>query len=170
MNHKIRHILYLFFYYFGVVKFNRSPSYAKILCLELVKTNLNYQYRISQFIRYKRISIYCFLFLLFACAKEDTLFNTPSASETGLTFVNQLTESDDFNIIDYLYFYNGGGLAVGDINGDNLPDIFISGNQVKNKLYLNKVPLSGSMVLMDIMNSTLITVILVLQKVLRSMV
>ncbi len=138
MNHKIRHILYLFFYYFGVVKFNRSPGYAKILCLELAKTNLNYQYRISQFIRYKRISIYCFLFLLFACAKEDTLFNTPSASETGLTFVNQLTESDDFNIIDYLYFYNGGGLAVGDINGDNLPDIFISGNQVKNKLYLNK--------------------------------
>ena len=85
----------------------------------------------------KKISTFGFLFLLFACAEKDTLFNTTKATDTGLTFVNQLTESDDFNIIDYLYFYNGGGLAVGDINGDQLPDIFISGNQVKNKLYLN---------------------------------
>ncbi len=86
----------------------------------------------------KKIAFITFLFLLVACAEKDTLFKNPPASDTGLTFVNQLTESDDFNIIDYLYFYNGGGLAVGDINGDTLPDIFISGNQVKNKLYLNK--------------------------------
>ncbi|WP_299762621.1 VCBS repeat-containing protein [uncultured Dokdonia sp.] len=77
-------------------------------------------------------------FILFGCKEKDTLFKNPSAADTGLTFENTLTESDDFNIIDYLYFYNGGGLAIGDINGDNLPDIFISGNQVKNKLYLNK--------------------------------
>ncbi len=78
------------------------------------------------------------LFILFSCTEKDTLFKNPSAKDTGLTFVNTLTEGDDFNIIDYLYFYNGGGLAIGDINGDTLPDIFISGNQVKNKLYLNK--------------------------------
>ena len=78
------------------------------------------------------------LFILIGCKEKDTLFKNPSAEDTGLTFVNTLTESDDFNIIDYLYFYNGGGLAIGDINGDHLPDIFISGNQVKNKLYLNK--------------------------------
>ncbi|GGG18033.1 hypothetical protein GCM10011344_18320 [Dokdonia pacifica] len=78
------------------------------------------------------------LFILIGCKEKDTLFKNPSAADTGLTFVNTLTESDDFNIIDYLYFYNGGGLAIGDINGDHLPDIFISGNQVKNKLYLNK--------------------------------
>jgi len=82
------------------------------------------------------------LFLLFGCTENDTLFKNPSAKETGLTFVNTLTESDAFNIIDYLYFYNGGGLAIGDINGDTLPDIFISGNQVQNKLYLNKGNLS----------------------------
>ena len=76
--------------------------------------------------------------ILFSCKEQDTLFKNPSAESTGITFENTLTESDDFNIIDYLYFYNGGGLAVGDINGDTLPDVFISGNQVKNKLYLNK--------------------------------
>ena len=59
-------------------------------------------------------------------------------SETGIDFQNTLTETDDLNILDYLYFYNGGGVAIGDINGDGLPDIFFSGNQVKNKLYLNK--------------------------------
>ena len=62
----------------------------------------------------------------------------PSEKETGINFTNTLTETNDLNILDYLYFYNGGGVAVGDINNDNLPDIFFSGNQVKNKLYLNK--------------------------------
>lgn len=86
----------------------------------------------------KYITLIGFLFLLCGCTQENTLFKNPSPKDTGITFENTLTESDDFNIIDYLYFYNGGGLAVGDINGDTLPDIFISGNQVKNKLYLNK--------------------------------
>lgn len=86
----------------------------------------------------KYIALIGFLFLLCGCTQENTLFKNPSPKDTGITFENTLTESDDFNIIDYLYFYNGGGLAIGDINGDTLPDIFISGNQVKNKLYLNK--------------------------------
>ncbi len=62
----------------------------------------------------------------------------PPSSETGITFSNTLQESNELNILDYLYFYNGGGVAVGDINNDGLVDIFFSGNQVKNKLYLNK--------------------------------
>lgn len=77
--------------------------------------------------------------LLFSCTKkEGDLFVNPTPEKTGIDFVNTITETDDLNILDYLYFYNGGGIAVGDINGDSLPDIFFSGNQVKNKLYLNK--------------------------------
>ena len=53
------------------------------------------------------------------------------------TFRNTLKESVEFNIFNYMYFYNGGGVAVGDLNGDNLPDIYFTSNQDDNKLYLN---------------------------------
>lgn len=85
----------------------------------------------------KGIWIIVLLTLLSSC-KEGTLFDTPNSDETGITFSNSLTETDDLNILDYLYFYNGGGVAVGDINNDDLPDIYFSGNQTKNALYLNK--------------------------------
>ena len=79
------------------------------------------------------------LLFVFGCGnKEGELFYNPSPEETGITFVNTLKESDDLNILDYLYFYNGGGVAIGDINNDDLPDIYLSGNQVKNTLYINK--------------------------------
>ncbi len=78
------------------------------------------------------------LVLLGCNRKEDIVFKEIPDTETGITFVNQITETDDLSILDYLYFYNGGGVAIGDINNDGLPDIFFSGNQVKNKLYLNK--------------------------------
>ncbi len=79
------------------------------------------------------------LVLLFSCGqKGDELFENPLPQKTGITFTNTITETDNLNILDYLYFYNGGGVAIGDINNDELPDIFFSGNQVKNKLYLNK--------------------------------
>ena len=78
------------------------------------------------------------LFLLFSCTKEGSQFSIPTPEKTGITFTNTITETDQLNILDYLYFYNGGGVAVGDINQDGLVDIFFSGNQVKNQLYLNK--------------------------------
>lgn len=78
------------------------------------------------------------LWLLTCCDDRKQLFQKLDAARSGVTFENKLTPTDDFNIIDYLYFYNGGGVAVGDINNDGLPDLYFSGNQVKNKLYLNK--------------------------------
>ena len=70
--------------------------------------------------------------------RTDTLFDLLPSSKTGISFENTLTEDEDFNIIDYLYFYNGGGVAVGDVNNDGLVDIYFSSNQASNKLYLNK--------------------------------
>lgn len=58
--------------------------------------------------------------------------------ETGIDFVNQLSNSLDRNIIEYLYYYNGGGVAIGDINNDGLEDIFFTANEGPDKLYLNK--------------------------------
>ena len=85
--------------------------------------------------------IYCLscLILLQGCQSEkDKLFTKLPASETGLNFINQLHENEAFNIVEYLYYYNGGGVAVGDVNNDNLPDIFLTANQGENKLYLNR--------------------------------
>lgn len=83
--------------------------------------------------------------LLFVCCilnscseKQGSLFHYIDSEKTGLDFSNDITETKDLNILDYLYFYNGGGVAVGDINNDGLADIFLSANQKKNKLYLNR--------------------------------
>ncbi|MGO4919213.1 VCBS repeat-containing protein [Maribacter spongiicola] len=81
----------------------------------------------------------CLLVLVIGCTENSgELFVKHSTEKTGITFENTLTESKDLSILDYLYFYNGSGVAIGDINNDSLPDIYFSGNQVKNKLYLNK--------------------------------
>ncbi len=85
------------------------------------------------------------VFILVSCVilssckdKEGDLFRYVSPEKSNLKFENTVEETDDLNILDYLYFYNGGGLAVGDINNDSLPDIFFSANQGSNKLFLNK--------------------------------
>lgn len=77
--------------------------------------------------------------LLPACRQEaDTLFTEVPGARSNIDFVNQLIESEDFNIIEYLYYYNGGGIAAGDINNDGLTDLFFTSNQGPEKLYLNR--------------------------------
>ncbi|MBT8262996.1 MAG: VCBS repeat-containing protein [Bacteroidia bacterium] len=78
------------------------------------------------------------LVMLCGCSENDLLFELRTPSRSGVDFENKLTENDSLNILDYLYFYNGGGLAMGDINNDGLPDLYFSANQEQNKLYLNK--------------------------------
>lgn len=87
-----------------------------------------------------RLFIFQILVLgLSGCSKkEEKFFSNPQAKVSGIDFNNTLTPNRDQNILDYLYFYNGGGVSIGDINNDGLPDIYFTGNQVKNKLYLNK--------------------------------
>lgn len=88
-------------------------------------------------------------FGLVACKSDKgnddvTLFKKLSSADTQINFTNTLTESKDFNILDYLYFYNGGGVSAGDINNDGLTDLFFVSNQGKNKLYLNKGVKNGT--------------------------
>src|SRR5690606_29986927 len=69
----------------------------------------------------------------------DQLFTSLSPDETGVTFTNHNKEDEKNHVLMYEYFYNGGGVAVGDINNDDLPDIYFTSNQGANVLYLNKV-------------------------------
>ncbi len=87
--------------------------------------------------------IFLLLFtLIISCSKDKStqngLFSKLDGSETGINFVNEVKNGDEMNIFKYRNFYNGGGVAIGDINNDGLSDVYFTSNQGKNKLYLNK--------------------------------
>ncbi|HVH66789.1 MAG TPA: VCBS repeat-containing protein [Gemmatimonadales bacterium] len=76
---------------------------------------------------------------LVSCGRtEPALFEQLPPERTGVTFVNRLPDDTAFNIISYMYYYDGGGVAVGDINNDGLPDLYFTSNVGPNHLYLNK--------------------------------
>lgn len=70
--------------------------------------------------------------------KKAARFELLSAEDTGLDFANMLEHTNEFNVYKYRNFYNGGGVALGDINGDGLIDVYMTSNQGSNKLYLNE--------------------------------
>ncbi|MBS1750947.1 MAG: VCBS repeat-containing protein [Bacteroidetes bacterium] len=86
------------------------------------------------------IVIVSIIYIISAChvKQQHTLFSKLDHSATGIEFKNNLFDNNNFNILNYVYFYNGSGVAIGDINNDGLQDIFFTGNMVKNRLYLNK--------------------------------
>lgn len=88
-----------------------------------------------------RTKLCCILMLVVisSCNKPSTRFTSLSSSQTNIGFTNTPVRHELFNILYYLYYYNGGGVATGDINNDGLPDIyFTANNKAGNKLYLNK--------------------------------
>ncbi|OQP44616.1 RNA-binding protein [Niastella yeongjuensis] len=84
------------------------------------------------------------IFFLSACKHNNEkpaghpLFTLLPADSTNITFNNTLTEGINTNVLLYEYFYNGGGVATGDVNGDGLVDIYFTANMSDNLLYLNK--------------------------------
>jgi len=96
----------------------------------------------------KLLAVFCSaIMLLTACRNSSTnnadgtgnpLFTLLSKDDTHIDFNNTLTEGPNTNVLLYEYFYNGGGVAVGDVNNDGLQDIYFSGNLDDGKLYLNK--------------------------------
>ena len=70
--------------------------------------------------------------------QTDKLFTLLPASHTGINFENRLTESAATNVFTYRNFYNGGGTGLGDLNGDDLPDIYVTSNQASNRLFINR--------------------------------
>lgn len=89
-----------------------------------------------------KLSPYYFvlIFAFVACKKKDpvTLFTLLDSEDTGIEFTNTIYEDDTINILTLEYVYNGGAVAVGDFNNDGLSDIYLGGNMVADKLYLNK--------------------------------
>ncbi|MEO9512514.1 MAG: VCBS repeat-containing protein [Flavobacteriaceae bacterium] len=92
-------------------------------------------------------SLFLIVLILNSCSKDkriktnatnEALFTSLDSSKTGISFVNKIENEEDFNIFLYRNFYNGGGVAIGDINNDGLPDIYLTSNREKNKLFLNK--------------------------------
>ncbi len=89
------------------------------------------------------VKFFCkYLFIAFVfigCRdRQVALLQEMNRAETGIGFINRNADTDTLNIFDYLYYYNGAGVAAGDINNDGLTDIYFVSNQESNKLYLNK--------------------------------
>lgn len=93
--------------------------------------------------RYFNILIFSSCMIVLGCSdkekqKEEPLFQLLPVDTTGVSFINEIIETADLNVMQYEYMYNGGGVGIGDFNGDNLPDLYFTANTGDNKLYLNK--------------------------------
>lgn len=80
-----------------------------------------------------------FLLIFFSeSSAQQPLFQILPSAKTNIHFSNTINETESLNVLSYEYFYNGGGIAVGDLNNDGLEDLFFTGNMKPNKLYINQ--------------------------------
>ena len=135
-----RALLYLFFMRYALTKLSLGPM---IFFLTLKKIHLN-----NTTLMLIRISCLLFtvIFLFSACHSANNLFEQIPSTHSGVHFSNQIIETDSVNVMDLSNVYNGGGVGIGDFNNDGLQDLYFTGNEVSNKLYLNK----GDFVFQDI--------------------
>ncbi|MEZ4826199.1 MAG: VCBS repeat-containing protein [Bacteroidia bacterium] len=111
--------------------------------------NANVSFRFSQSLFWTWVVVFLSVFVT-SCDKPEPKTNSSAvspnspvfelvpSSHSGVAFNNLLPENDQLNIMSYDYYYNGGGVAIGDVNGDGLPDLFFTANLVANRLYLNR--------------------------------
>ncbi|MCW5518679.1 VCBS repeat-containing protein [Aureitalea sp. L0-47] len=85
-----------------------------------------------------------FCYCCFSCTQNESVkrFTVKTAPQTGIDFENSLTSKPELNILNYIYYYNGAGVAAGDFNNDGLTDLYFTANQTSDKLYMNKGELS----------------------------
>ena len=119
------------------------PWRKKYLPVSIINFSLSItNYPLSIIIYPLSIIFLATIFFISGCTnkvkKESKLFEQLGADSTNIDFINQLAYDDKFNIFTYRNFYNGGGVATGDINNDGLVDIFFTANMLPNRLYLNK--------------------------------
>ena len=86
------------------------------------------------------ISLIVSTIIFYSCTSDlnETIYKLKFPKETDIIFSNKIVETDEFNILSYNNMYMGGGVSIGDINNDELPDIFLTANQEPNRLFLNK--------------------------------
>src|SRR4051794_10866036 len=90
---------------------------------------------------YRSLAFLSIIFLWAACsskpAQHKYQFKLLKKETTGLDFENVITQNSKFNVFNYMYFFNGGGVAAGDFNNDGKTDLFFTSNMGDNKLFLN---------------------------------
>ncbi len=90
---------------------------------------------------YHRLLAPCFILIGMCVQKtafsQQPLFQLLPSKQTGIHFNNVINEDESLNVLSYEYLYNGGGVAVGDLNNDGLQDLVFTANQKLAKLYLN---------------------------------
>ena len=96
----------------------------------------------KKMIQYHYLSLFLIGIILFGCTSKakvgQSLFEVLDHTQTNLHFSNKLKPTPEFNMFNYMYFYNGAGVAAGDFNNDGKTDLFFAANQGKNHIYLNE--------------------------------